>query len=233
MDRHHTRFAPLHPRASTCRSAASSGCLPSSASRRTQSAAGHPCRRHQRQGLDRRLHARDPGGGGQARARLHLAASGAFQRTHPARRPAGRRRRAGRRARRCERVNAGQSISVFEITTAAAFLLFSADAGRLSAARSRPRRPVRRDQCDRASGGDRHHAGLDGPSRVSRRDVAKIAYEKAGILKRGAPAVIAAQADEALDVIEREAIRVGARWRLAERDYLDPRRERAAGVRGL
>ena len=36
--------------------------------------------------------------------------------------------------------------------------------------------------------------------------VEKIAYEKAGILKAGAPAVIAAQTDEALRVIEREAI---------------------------
>ena len=32
-----------------------------------QSAAGHPCRRHQRQRLDHRLHARDRGGGGAAR----------------------------------------------------------------------------------------------------------------------------------------------------------------------
>ena len=39
--------------------------------------------------------------------------------------------------------------------------------------------------------------------------VDKIAYEKAGILKAGAPAVIAAQTDEALRVIEREALRLG------------------------
>ena len=47
-------------------------------------AAGHPCRRHQRQGLDHRLHARHAGGSGQAGACLHLAASGPFPRAHPA-----------------------------------------------------------------------------------------------------------------------------------------------------
>ena len=46
-------------------------------SSRAQAAAGDPCRRHQRQGLDHRLPARDSGSGGFARARLHLAASGA------------------------------------------------------------------------------------------------------------------------------------------------------------
>ena len=56
---------------------------------RAAAAAGHPCRRHQRQGLDRRLPARDARGRGQARARLHLAASGALQRAHPARRAGG------------------------------------------------------------------------------------------------------------------------------------------------
>ena len=67
-----------------------------------QSAAGHPCRRHQRQGLDRRLHARGAGGGRQERPRLHLAASGPLQRALPhrraGRRPARQRRGAGRGA---------------------------------------------------------------------------------------------------------------------------------------
>ena len=40
--------------------------------------------------------------------------------------------------------------------------------------------------------------------------VDKIAYEKAGILRRDAPAIIAAQEDAAMRVIEREALRVGA-----------------------
>lgn len=41
-------------------------------------------------------------------------------------------------------------------------------------------------------------------------DLASIAGEKAGILKPGRPAVIAPQRPEALDVIEREAARIGA-----------------------
>ena len=93
-------------------------------------AAGHPCRRHQRQGLHHRLHARDPGGGRLARARLHLASSGTLQRALPPRR--GRRGRAGvgrriwrRRSTECERANAGAPITVFEITTAAGLLLFA------------------------------------------------------------------------------------------------------------
>ena len=48
-------------------------------------AAGDPCRRHQRQGLDRRFHARGLGGGRIPRPRLYVAASGALRRAHPAR----------------------------------------------------------------------------------------------------------------------------------------------------
>ena len=62
-------------------------------------AAGRSRRRHQRQGLDHRLHARRPRSGGQAGSRLHLAPSRALQRAHPPRRSAGRRRRARGRAR--------------------------------------------------------------------------------------------------------------------------------------
>ena len=62
---------------------------------RTQAAAGDPCRRHQRQGFDDRLSARDSGSRRPARPRLHLAPSGADQRMLSPR-PRGR-RRAGRR----------------------------------------------------------------------------------------------------------------------------------------
>ena len=86
--------------ASISRSGASQRLLADLGSPQKRAAAGHPCRRHQRQGLDDRLHARDPGGGGQARACLHLAASRALQRAHPARRRARRRRSARRGARR-------------------------------------------------------------------------------------------------------------------------------------
>ena len=99
-------------------------------SSRTQAAAGHPCRRHQRQGLDHRVHARDPGSGGPARARLHLAASRALQRALPARRARARARWSTTRElaavlEECERANAGAPITVFEITTAAGLLLFA------------------------------------------------------------------------------------------------------------
>ncbi len=49
--------------------------------------------------------------------------------------------------------------------------------------------------------------------------VEKIAYEKAGILKRGTPAIIAEQDQLALDVIEREAASVGAPLIVNGRDY--------------
>jgi dihydrofolate synthase/folylpolyglutamate synthase len=49
--------------------------------------------------------------------------------------------------------------------------------------------------------------------------VEKIAAEKAGILKRGVPALIAAQPREAMPVIERAAARVGATLRKAGEDW--------------
>jgi acetyl-CoA carboxylase carboxyl transferase subunit beta len=55
--------------------AAHSGAARSS---RAQIAAGDPCRGHQRQGLDHRLHARHAGGGRFRRSCLYLAASGAL-----------------------------------------------------------------------------------------------------------------------------------------------------------
>ena len=94
----------------------------------------------------------------------------------------------------CERVNAGQSISVFEITTAAAFLLFSetpADylllevglGGRFDATNviAKPAASVITP------------VSMDHPEFLGA-TVDKIAFEKAGILKAGVPAVIAAQA---------------------------------------
>ncbi len=110
----------------------------------------------------------------------------------------------------CERVNAGETITFFEITTAAALLLFSrhpADAlllevglgGRLDSTNviAHPRvstiTPVSLDHAD--------HLGDT---------VEKIAAEKAGIIKRGAPVVVAPQADDAMRVIERQAAKLQA-----------------------
>jgi len=120
----------------------------------------------------------------------------------------------------CERVNAGAPITVFEITTAAGLLLFArhpADVlllevglgGRLDATNviERPlatvMTPVALD-----------HAEFLGDT------VAKVAAEKAGVLKRDVPALVAAQPREALSVIERQAARVGAPVRIAGEDWI-------------
>jgi dihydrofolate synthase/folylpolyglutamate synthase len=119
----------------------------------------------------------------------------------------------------CERVNAGAPITVFEITTAAGLLLFARHpaevlllevglGGRLDATNviERPLAsvitPVALD-----------HAEFLGDT------VAKIAAEKAGILKADVPALVAAQPREALGVIERQAARIGAPIRIAGEDW--------------
>jgi dihydrofolate synthase / folylpolyglutamate synthase len=119
----------------------------------------------------------------------------------------------------CERANAGAPITVFEITTAAGLLLFArhpADVlllevglgGRLDATNviDRPLAcvitPVSFDHAE--------HLG---------NSVGAIAGEKAGILKPGVPAIVAAQPREALAVIERQAARVKAPVRIAGEDW--------------
>ena len=111
---------------------------------------------------------------------------------------------------RCERANAGEPITFFEVTTAAAFLAFAetkADivlletglGGRLDATNvlAAPLActitPVSMD-----------HESFLGDT------LAKIAFEKAGILKRNVPAIIAPQAPDATAVIEARANDVGA-----------------------
>jgi dihydrofolate synthase/folylpolyglutamate synthase len=125
----------------------------------------------------------------------------------------------------CERVNAGQPITFFEITTAAAFLAFAREpadylllevgmGGRLDATNvvDTPRlcviTPVSYD----------HQQYLG-------QTLAAIAGEKAGILKPRVPAVIAAQAPEALAVIEARAAAIGAPLTIAGRDF-EAREER-------
>src|SRR5205807_9442105 len=119
----------------------------------------------------------------------------------------------------CERANAGAPITVFEITTAAGLLLFArhpADllllevglGGRLDATNvvERPLAtvitPVSFDHAE--------HLG---------NSLGEIAYEKAGILKPGVPAIVAAQPREALAVIERQAVRVKAPIKVAGQDW--------------
>ena len=119
----------------------------------------------------------------------------------------------------CERANAGEPITVFEITTAAGLLLFArhpADVlllevglgGRLDATNvvdeplATVVTPVSFD-----------HADYLGDS------IAKIAAEKAGIFKRDVPAIVAAQPREALMVIERAAAHARAPIRIAGENW--------------
>ena len=110
-----------------------------------------------------------------------------------------------------ERVNDGRPITFFEVTTAAAFLAFSrvpADytllevglGGRLDATNV-----VRRPRLCVITPVSIDHTQYLGET------LAEIAGEKAGILKRGVPCVVARQDDAALAVIERQALRLGCR----------------------
>ena len=120
---------------------------------------------------------------------------------------------------RVNAVNDGDDITQFEITTAAAFLAFSetpADVlllevglgGRLDATNVIPKpalsiiTPISMD-----------HAEKLGPT------LAKIALEKAGILKRGVTGIVAPQVDEVMRVIEARASVAGSPIVVGGRDY--------------
>lgn len=119
----------------------------------------------------------------------------------------------------CEQVNNGQPITYFEITTAAAFYLFAqipADylllevglGGRFDATNVVPKplgtiiTPVSID-----------HTEFLGDT------LGAIAHEKAGILKRGVPAVVGRQPDEARYAIEGEAARLSVPIQIAGQDF--------------
>ena len=119
----------------------------------------------------------------------------------------------------CERVNAGAPITVFEITTAVGLMLFArhpADVllmevglgGRLDATNvvEHPLATiVTRIAID--------HTDFLGPT------LDKIATEKAGILKRGTQAIVAAQARDALAAIERQAAKLNVPLKIAGEDW--------------
>lgn len=119
----------------------------------------------------------------------------------------------------CELANAGAPITVFEITTAAGLILFArhpADVllmevglgGRLDATNvvdSPLATIITRVSVD--------HTDFLGDS------LQKIATEKAGILKRGVPAVIASQHREVLAVIERQAAKLSVPLKIAGEDW--------------
>jgi dihydrofolate synthase/folylpolyglutamate synthase len=119
----------------------------------------------------------------------------------------------------CESANCGQPITVFEIETAAAFILFSrhpADVlllevglgGRLDATNV-----VERPLASAITRVSLDHRDFLGDT------IAAVASEKAGILKSGVPAAVASQVRDALTVIERQAARVRAPLMIAGEDW--------------
>jgi len=119
----------------------------------------------------------------------------------------------------CERANGAKPITFFEITTAAAFHLFAktpADwllletglGGRFDATNviTAPKAAI-------VTSVSLDHQEFLGDT------VEKIAYEKAGIFKRGVPAVIGFQSDSVRNVLVREARRVGAPVIVAGEDF--------------
>lgn len=122
--------------------------------------------------------------------------------------------------RLCEKQNAGAPITFFEITTAAAFKLFSehrADylllevglGGRLDATNvvSRPAATLVTP------------VSIDHPEFLGT-TVSEIAFEKAGILKPQVPAILGFQQPEAFEVLQGKANEVGAPLRVAGRDFI-------------
>ncbi|HXW19025.1 MAG TPA: folylpolyglutamate synthase/dihydrofolate synthase family protein [Roseiarcus sp.] len=120
---------------------------------------------------------------------------------------------------RCEEINDGQPITVFEITTAAALLLFAetpADYLLLEVGlggRHDATNVIDRPAASVIASISIDHVDFLGPT------IEQISLEKAGILKRGARGVVAVQDPRALAVIEREAARVGAPLIVGGQDY--------------
>src|SRR6516225_5123042 len=119
----------------------------------------------------------------------------------------------------CEAKNGGAPITVFEMETAAAFLLFSrypADIALLEVGLG--------GRLDATNVIGHPLVGIITPVSLDHSDflgdsLTEIAAEKAGILKPGSPAVVARQAREALAVIERQAARLRAPLRIAGEDW--------------
>ncbi|AUC94262.1 bifunctional folylpolyglutamate synthase/dihydrofolate synthase [Bradyrhizobium sp. SK17] len=129
----------------------------------------------------------------------------------------------------CERLNAGDPITFFEITTAAAFLLFArhpADVLLLEVGLG--------GRLDATNVIERLLASVITPISLDHQDflgntIELIAAEKAGILKPNVLAVTAPQSREALTVIERQAARMRAPLRIAGKHWVvTPERGRMA-----
>lgn len=119
----------------------------------------------------------------------------------------------------CERANAGDPITIFEITTAAAFLIFSrhpADfllletglGGRLDATNV-----IERPVASVITPISMDHASYLGDT------ILKIAGEKAGIIKRGVPCVVADQRPEVRELLDRTAAKLDAPLFVSGQDW--------------
>lgn len=110
----------------------------------------------------------------------------------------------------CEAANAGQEITFFEVTTAAAFLAFSrspADVTLLETGlggRFDATNVIDRPALTAITPVSMDHMRFLGDT------LSEIAFEKAGILKPGVPALISPQQPEAFEVISRRAEEIGA-----------------------
>ena len=119
----------------------------------------------------------------------------------------------------CEHANGGEPITVFEITTAAGFLLFAqnpADVLLLEVGLG--------GRLDATNVIDTPLASIITPVSIDHTEflgdtLEKIAAEKAGVIKAGAPVVVAAQHRDALAVIERQAARLKAPIRIAGENW--------------
>ncbi len=121
--------------------------------------------------------------------------------------------------KRCEAVNNGAPITVFEMTTVAAFLLFSevpADILLLEVGLG--------GRYDATNVIETPLASVITPVSIDHREylgdtIDKITYEKAGILKRNVQAIIATQSEDVRQLIENESARIGSPLVIADQDY--------------
>jgi dihydrofolate synthase/folylpolyglutamate synthase len=118
-----------------------------------------------------------------------------------------------------EAVNAGEAITVFELITAAAFVLFArvpADLCVLEVGlggRGDATNVIERPAASAITSISMDHREFLGDT------LAAIAGEKAGIVKAGAPAITGAQSAEALAVLQDHADRAGTRLLARDRDW--------------
>ena len=119
----------------------------------------------------------------------------------------------------CERANAGAPITVFEITTAVGLVLFArhpADVLLLEVGLG--------GRLDATNVIEHPLATIITPISIDHIDflgdtIEKIAAEKAGILKRATPAIVAAQQRDALAAIERQAAKLNVPLKIAGEDW--------------